>query len=717
MKSIRLSAPTASLIRLTVYAGAHDPVPIAQDDLSWPELVSELDGAASLIASPEKEGLTAFSPVRLNKPHRKAANVEHVTALFIDVDRANLPAIEGAINSLGIAAVVYGSPSDDPGSEVRRVRIVAPVDRVIKPDECRATRIAFAEVLGLEPGCGVEGAIDPAKIFFVGRVEGTAERYFRHFDGEPVPVDTLLATPLKFEWGGKRSTTSTPLAELPPAEAGIVAALGHPRDHAGRKWEMLGHVGGLMRKQGFTAEQCEAVVREWLAPIAGTTCNVGNGVKRALEAWALDPDACTGFQALAEVIGAEHAEVVSRATFNAAQPGLAAYAQRAAARSAAAANDAGAITATDSGAAAYHVPEPDGLFGTRARGLFSEPELPLEYLCKGLALASSDGKISLIAGDPGGGKGPIADHLTLCFATGGKAFGEFKCEPANVLLLDCEGKRLTMRRIRRMARAVKVEPSSLDRTLHVFDASTFNLLEHGDQIAAYVHEHSIGVLVLDSYTSAMLGAGVDANQPEFAALAKLLGSLGILVIAVAHANKAAGVRGGELRLSDVAYSGAFAAMAQTAIVVSYPDRDDRNLIRVACARAPEGAFPTIGVRFEDAPGDALRVRLAPLGDAGAAKEQRRAEEHRDTVARRADSLEALLTSTYLGEGVTPTEAKRALSMNGEAFGEAVSECLRRGTVRRGPGPRKGTVTLEFVPPDQRTPERTVGRFRLPARSK
>ena len=78
-----------------------------------------------------------------------------------------------------------------------------------------------------------------------------------------VSVDALLAvaTPeflAQFGSAQKPSVELTPLAELPPADAGIVAALGPASAHHGRKWFVCGAVGGIMRKLGFPAARCEA---------------------------------------------------------------------------------------------------------------------------------------------------------------------------------------------------------------------------------------------------------------------------------------------------------------------------------------------------------------------------------------------------------------------------------------------------------------------------
>src|SRR5690606_23843325 len=115
-----------------------------------------------------------------------------VTLLALDVDQCELGALEQAIESAGVAALVYGSPSDDDTqNEARRVRVLAPIDRALAPDECSAARTRFAEALGLSPGVGVEQALDLSRVFFVGRINGSPERYWRAFDGAPVAVDSL----------------------------------------------------------------------------------------------------------------------------------------------------------------------------------------------------------------------------------------------------------------------------------------------------------------------------------------------------------------------------------------------------------------------------------------------------------------------------------------------------------------------------------------------
>jgi hypothetical protein len=171
-------------VHVTIYRGATNPTPIAQDTFpTWSELADEIEAMtdapplapASADRETQKRSMLAFGPHRLSAPHRNAANVEAVTLLVIDVDTLpDLGALLERCAALGDPCMVYASPSDTP--EARRVRVVAPISREIHPDDCKRTRQAFAELLGVGPGQGVEGAIEAAKLFFVGRLHGTPPR-------------------------------------------------------------------------------------------------------------------------------------------------------------------------------------------------------------------------------------------------------------------------------------------------------------------------------------------------------------------------------------------------------------------------------------------------------------------------------------------------------------------------------------------------------------
>ena len=137
----------------------------------------------------------------------------------------------------------------------------------------------------------------------------------------------------------------------------------------------------------------------------------------------------------------------------------------------------------------------------------------------------------------------MLDHLAICFALGLHAFGDerFACKRKRVLLVDCEGARLTKIRMQRMCRGIGRTLAELEGWLELRNAMSADFSEALviETLDRLMRHGEFDVLLLDSYTSAMLLSGLDSNKPEYAALAKQLGGLGKLVIWVAHAKKAA----------------------------------------------------------------------------------------------------------------------------------------------------------------------------------
>jgi hypothetical protein len=456
----------------------------------------------------------------------------------------------------------------------------------------------------------------------------------------------------------------------------LLGALGSWEDYPGRKHAICGAVGGVMRRTGFTRGDCATFIRTWL-PEAEPGVDVEHGAQWACQAWDREPHEVSGVDTLAEHIGDRSAQAFAHgATLR--------YSIR---RS---------VELSESGA--YHSPAEAALAG--GEDPLGEPcdvtgdDEPMGYLCEGLRLAPSQGKISVLAGAPGGGKGPIADHLAVAFALGEKAFGEFQCQQTKVLLLDCEGVRLTKRRLRRLTRGMGRLPAELAGQLTVYDTSAKDLVseDYLEALRAHVVASGVEVVILDSYTSAMLTSGIDANSPQFALLAKMLGSLGVLVLAVAHANKNAG--DGPPRLGDVAYSGAFAAMAQTAIVVHYPDPEDRESIQVGCARAPETGFAPFEVRFRDVDRDALSVAVRRRVPA----EDNAERSLRDAIAvgKRADRIEGAVRRLDKGMGVQLSSVRAASGINGAKWADAYAECVRRGSIAEDAMPNRTRVLIRLA---------------------
>jgi hypothetical protein len=319
---------------------------------------------------------------------------------------------------------------------------------------------------------------------------------------------------------------------------------------------------------------------------------------------------------------------------------------------------------------------------------FTRDDEPIEYMCEGLRLAPSKGKISLIAAQPGGGKGPLANALAVAFAFGDRAFGQFPCTRANVLVIDCEGRRLTTRRLRRLAKSMGHDPAELQGRVFVLDGGALGDLtqpEAQTRLADKMRERDCRVLLLDSYTTAMLPTGLEPNSPAFATLAQQLGQLDVLVLAVAHANKAAAKPGVAPTLADIAYTGAFGALAQTAIMLHYPDAEDGNRIRVTCARAPEEPFRPFEVVCSGGKDDPLSIVVTEAPAQPTEEEMPEGiRAMRARLAMREKAVEEterlLATVDTWGDGLTVAQIRGAVGITQRDWTDVRVELRKRGTI-------------------------------------
>ncbi len=257
------------MIHATILRGAFDKTPVAQDDFdTWDEVANELE-ALTLETYATKTGMLAFHFGRLDAPHNVNAEILEHTALVIDVDRVKLVDLVERIDASGIAALVYGSPSDDARgpADARRVRVCAPISRALQPDEVKQARHAFAESIGIGPKQGVEGADAISQLFFVGRIKGTPEREVWRFTGDPVDVDKL-PTPAA-AWRRGASATTSALAPLPRIDAtpderttALLTAIAPHWEAPGQadsRRPTLRGLGGYLAKRGWGDSQIAAV--------------------------------------------------------------------------------------------------------------------------------------------------------------------------------------------------------------------------------------------------------------------------------------------------------------------------------------------------------------------------------------------------------------------------------------------------------------------------
>jgi hypothetical protein len=309
--------------RITLYARADQPVPIDEQDFTWPELVDGLRDLVSRMtdadpkAAPkvQKAALMAWAPHRLSKSYRLAANVEAITCLAIDVDQCAIEPVIESIEALGITALIYESPSDPNPDGSRRVRIVSPITRdIVGLDECDGSRLRFAQLLGLVPGNGVEGALGLERLFYAGQLHDTEPRSLITFDGAPVDVDALMAEPLDVAWsdaGKANRPKATTVGGIIPASLHatdeIGAVIGPEEQWKGSRWHICGALGGELRKLGLSRARGEALISAWLA----TNDSPKPGVDWFVKAWDKSSDSVSGRQALAALIGDDLAEAVA----------------------------------------------------------------------------------------------------------------------------------------------------------------------------------------------------------------------------------------------------------------------------------------------------------------------------------------------------------------------------------------------------------------------
>lgn len=328
---------------------------------------------------------------------------------------------------------------------------------------------------------------------------------------------------------------------------------------------------------------------------------------------------------------------------------------------------------------------------------WNDEDDPLEYRCEGLRIAPSLGKVTVIAGNAGGGKGPIADHLAVCLATGRDAFGRHPCVASNVLIVDYEGARLTRRRILRMARSMGVRPADLAGRLHHVDVSRTGPALDADNLLALkrrIDRDAIDVVILDSYTTAMLGCDIESNSPQYAQLAQQLARLDVTVIVVAHAAKAH-AREGMPRLMDIAGSGALGALAQTAIMVHYTDDSDHNRATVSCARAPETRFPTFDVVWADGADGSLSVTATDCAEKPASRKESTAIAQLSTDA--AEVVRAIRVVDSSGVGVEPTIIARGSLLPRARILCGLAEAQRLGDVVAVRNPVTGAASWRLTP--------------------
>jgi hypothetical protein len=400
-------------------------------------------------------------------------------------------------------------------------------------------------------------------------------------------LDTMIVFDPREHWEDTGARADPPRAEAnaPPARAeaegpargnparaaaigAILGALGDAADYS-NKWEICGAIGGITRKAGWRAEDCEDLIRRWATAAAR---DINEGLSWALASWRKPAEHVSGERELRRALPAVGvADAVMAACTIMARP-------RSAAERLADADDTDAAIAS----AAMH-----GLCLVDR----SKPPPVLTYVIEALDLAP--GKVSAIQAYANVAKTPFALALTICVAAGIDFLGMHvsQCPAAYVAF---EGGVLTEQREARICAGYGLVRANVP--LHYFrgdDAMSVAML---DDIESYAIAHRIGLITIDTYGSSL--GDVDHNSSEFSHWLKQLGRLsdatGSLVLVLLHENKT------DTKDSMRGISGHnSAAGALQAVLRLVRESDDRNVIDVRCTREVRQAFAPFAVRFTD----------------------------------------------------------------------------------------------------------------------
>ncbi|HEX4335774.1 MAG TPA: AAA family ATPase [Polyangiaceae bacterium] len=664
------------------------PADIAE--FTWDEFVDELAELANrptgapedASAEEQKRCMLAWAPHALReKTTRAKANVEAVTLLALDVDQGDPDEVIAALERHGWAGFLYATPSDTPVA--RRFRVVSPIVSPIAPEDCRATRIAFAEALGLEPGSGVEETGDPSRLLFAGRLHDTPPRATYRVAGEPLDVATLPAPTLA--WGAPNAPTppAAPLGAAPANGAGIAGLIGDWRAYAGRKWVLCGAIGGVMRRNGCTRGQCADELQAWL--LAGErSVDVDAGVSWALGAWDKAAEDVSGVEVLAELVGADRAARIEAAAFASSYMGRWSSRRQANDATAPLVNDdrAGRGTPVTGGGDS----DPLAILGDD-RDFDSACER-LDWLIEGFQIAP--GKVTLLTGYAGSSKTPTAALIAVCVAAGLPCMGKATRQTC-VLYLAAEGGRNARKKMVCIGRALNVDVRRLraEGRLTVLDARALD----DERIAALervIASKGYGLVIVDTVTSALRSANVGRNDEAYARALFDLGEISertrCVVLGLAHDNKSGTGNG----LRGVSGTSAITEAAQTVIRLE-PSAADHKLIQVSCERGVDERFDPFGIRWVDVPtsvGAAVSAGgLTPLRcelDDAALFDGRGA--NRANAVRAAEKLDSMrraaprVLDAVAKRAVTRDEIQTTAGITGRALGELVARLIAGGAI-------------------------------------
>ena len=303
----------------------------------------------------------------------------------------------------------------------------------------------------------------------------------------------------------------------------------------------------------------------------------------------------------------------------------------------------------------------------------SAPLPPIEHLVREIGLVGGGGAPHVVAGYAFSAKTVTAQSLAVSLAAGLPTWGAYVTTPRRVAHVDLEqGKRLTVRRYQRLARARDVDLESLGDALAVLIMPGWTLAPAcADRWRGLMRGRDL--LIVDSLRAAM--PGVDENASEVRAGLDMLGSLseetGCRALVLHHARKPT-ADGSSGRFS-VRGSSSIVDAADSVYVFS---AEKGEPVRVEHVKArshgePVEDFALVVSDIEEAgdPRAGLRVQLHGAELVQQLREERGAVAREERTARDAEAVRKVLRTR---PGLGSRELRAATGLSGDRVTAALT---------------------------------------------
>lgn len=573
-------------MQLSIFKHVDAPEVVRVVEGPWVGLIEGLGAGAAAPPEIPKSHLPLWSPATYSNRYRKAANVEAVYALVLDIDEDPIPTKEAIAEVFGPAgpfgslrAFVHTSSSST--AEAPRWRGIIELSRPVTAAEYRTVWAAFTHRLPFKVG---QQSKDPSRAWFVPR-RGVDGYYDAHgLEGDALDVDALLDAP-------PPAPVETPPAPAPPANpiapnrrALAATLLGTAWPTTGRHAAQLA-LAGALKRDGWSKDDA----LEFLCDVCRAAGDEDRAKRQAtVDATWSTTSPTTGWSTL----GAH----VDRAALSATRDLIAHDADdRAKERDAIA-----EVTARVAQSAVVPKDGPgdalpprridDEHFSARIkRGMdWMEPYVRPPYLLEGLIPRET---VTTFFAEGGSVKSWAAFALALSVATETPWLGSLSVAKGKALILDYEDGWGEYRRRR----------EKLTKNI-VLDLTNLEYLYAGPNICdeefwKWLAKQNYTLITIDALNAAM-PSQADENDQRFAEGLKLAGRFvewtGCNVVAVHHANKMGGMRGASTirDQSDVVFK--FESVSET---------DTLKRMRMVCDKpGPQKRPPPVNVELSDEAG-------------------------------------------------------------------------------------------------------------------